>query len=404
MRNIKVQFSNDDGDVLSGKINLPIDQNPHNFVLFAHCFTCTKNLKAITNISRSLTSLGFGVLRFDFTGLGKSEGEFKDSNFSSNVNDLLAASRFLDKNYHAPSVLIGHSLGGAAVLAVASKMESVRAVATIGAPSHPNHVTHLFDGSIDEIKKNGFASVSIGGQDFTIKEQFLDDLKSITTKEIIDTNKAALLIMHSPQDTVVGIKNAEELYTASRHPKSFITLDGADHLLSRQSDSLYVGSVIGSWASRYINFPEETKIDTDHQVAARLSQEDNFTTDIQIRKHSITADEPIDLGGDNFGPTPYDLLSASLASCTAMTMQMYARRKKWDLKEVEVHISHAKEHMEDCEECASNTSKIDTFKRAIKISGELDYKQVNRLLEIADKCPVHRTLHSETQVLTKAID
>lgn len=403
MGNKRIYFKNQDGELLSGRLDLPVDQHPHNFVLFAHCFTCNKNLLAVSNISRSLTSKGFGVFRFDFTGLGESEGDFEDSNFSGNVEDIIAAAKHMKENYKSPSLLIGHSLGGAAVLAAAPDISSVKAVATIGAPSNPNHVKHLFQSNLDEINTNGIAKVNIGGRDFTIKKQFLNDLKSQTTQDIIDKNKKALLFLHSPQDNIVGIKNAEELYKAAHHPKSFITLDGADHLLSKKSDSLYVGKVIASWVDRYVNIPETINLKTQHQVVAVLDDDEGFTTKMKVGRHFMTADEPKDFGGNDFGPSPYEYVSAGLSACTAMTMQMYAKRKKWDLQQVEVHTTYGKDHAKDCESCEADTSKIDTFKRAIKISGDLDEKQRQRLLEIADKCPVHRTLHSDTQIITRII-
>ncbi|WP_276389960.1 bifunctional alpha/beta hydrolase/OsmC family protein [Eudoraea chungangensis] len=404
MGNLAIKFRNREGELLSGKLDLPADQHPHNYVLFAHCFTCNKNLLAISNISRSLISKGFGVFRFDFTGLGESEGDFEDSNFSGNVEDLVAASQYLSENYASPSLLIGHSLGGAAVLAAAPKIPSVKAVATIGAPSNPNHVQHLFKSDLEEIKKNGLAKVNIGGRDFTIKKQFLEDLKASSTQDIVDKNNVALLFMHSPQDSIVGIKNAEELYIAAHHPKSFVTLDGADHLLTNKSDSLYVGNVIGSWVEKYIPLPKPANLKSKYQVVAKLSNNDGFTTDLKMGQHYLTADEPVNYGGNDFGPSPYELVSAGLSACTAMTMQMYAKRKNWDLKEVEVHTSYGKDHAVDCEKCESNSSKIDTFQRLIKMTGNLDLKQKERLLEIADKCPVHRTLHSETQVITNNIN
>lgn len=399
----KVTFDNHEGQTLSGRLELPVDRHPHNFAVFAHCFTCTKNLLAVKNISRALITSGIGVLRFDFTGLGESEGEFEDTNFSGNVEDLIAAATFLESFYKAPSLLIGHSLGGAAVIFAASQIESIKAVATIGAPSNPIHVQHLIKDELPEIRKKGLAKVNLGGRDFTIKEQFLDDLKSKSLPEIAKNLRKALLILHSPQDETVGIKNAEELYIAAHHPKSFVSLDGADHLLGKKEDSQYAGKVIAGWASRYIDIPEASSVSTNHDVVASLNQESLFTTEMKVGNHYMTADEPESVGGNDFGPNPYELVSAGLSACTAMTIQMYARRKKWDVQLVEVHTSYAKDYVEDCENCEEDSAKIDTFKREIKLEGALDEKQINRLLQIADKCPVHKTLHSETQVITKLI-
>lgn len=400
-----VSFKNNEGQTLSGRLELPANQHPHNYALFAHCFTCNKNLGAVRNISRALTSKGFGVLRFDFTGLGESEGDFSDTNFSGNVNDLIAAAEFLATNYKSPSLIIGHSLGGAASIFAASEIDSVEAIATVGAPSNPRHVKHLFQSSLEEINANGLAKVRLSGRDFTIKKQFIDDLESKSLSQTVKEMRKPLLVLHSPQDDTVGIKNAEEIYIAAHHPKSFVSLDGADHLLMRKEDSVYTGEVIASWAKRYISFEEKSDaIRTRHQVVAVLDKEDGFTTKMKVGDHYLTADEPESVGGNNFGPNPYEFLSASLASCTAMTIKMYTTFKKWDLEKVEVHTSHGKKYAEDCENCELDSAKIDTFSREIRITGNLDEKQRQRIMKIADKCPVHKTLHSEIKVETQLID
>ena len=399
----KISFKNQDGQTLSGRLELPVDRHPHNFAVFAHCFTCTKNLLAVKNISRALTASGIGVLRFDFTGLGESEGAFADTNFSGNVEDLIAASEYLSEHFKAPSLLVGHSLGGAAIIYAAKQLSSVQAVATIGAPSNPVHVQHLLKSELAEIQEKGMAQVSLGGRDFRIKKQFLDDLKSKSLQKVLKELSKAVLVLHSPQDTIVGIKNAEELYMAAHHPKSFVSLDGADHLLSSKKDSLYVGRVIAGWASRYLSIPEVSKVKTQHDVVASLEAENGFTTQMKLGSHYMVADEPTRVGGNDFGPTPYELVSAGLSACTAMTIQMYACRKKRDLQHVEVHISYNKDYAIDCENCEQDSAKIDTFLREIRLEGDLDEKQVKRLLEIANKCPVHKTLHTATQVITKLI-
>jgi len=399
----KLQFQNQEGFQLSGRLELPANQHPHNYVLFAHCFTCNKNLAAVRNISRALTSKGFGVFRFDFTGLGESEGDFADTNFSGNVGDLVAAAHFLEKEYQAPSLLVGHSLGGAAVLFAASQLPKVKAVATIGAPSDPEHVTHLLKSSIDEINTNGKAIVNLSGRDFTIKKQFVDDLQSKSLAQAVANFNKALLVLHSPQDLTVGIKNAEQIYHAARHPKSFVSLDGADHLLMNKTDSNYAGQVIAGWSARYLDTREPKTLSTSHEVVASLNAEDGFTTNMKVGSHFITADEPESFGGNNFGPNPYEFVSAGLSACTAMTIQMYVKRKGWDLQNVEVHTSYSKQHASDCENCELDGTKIDVFDREIKLTGNLDEKQITRILQIADKCPVHKTLHSETEVRTKLI-
>ncbi|PIB32333.1 osmotically inducible protein C [Gaetbulibacter sp. 5U11] len=399
----KINFTNAEGQQLVGRLELPVNQHPHNFVIFAHCFTCNKNLSAVKNITRELTSNGFGVLRFDFTGLGESEGDFENTNFSGNVDDLISASNYLKENHTAPTLLIGHSLGGAAVIFAASKIDSVKAVATIGAPSNPKHVEHLIQNSVEEIKATGKANVSIGGRPFTIKKQFLDDIETKSLPDVAKNLRKALLVMHSPQDTTVGIENAEEIYVAARHPKSFVTLDGADHLLMKKEDSIYVGSVIATWAKRYISIPKIDTISTTHQAVASLDAEDGFTTQMTVGSHTMMADEPVSYGGNDFGPSPYEFVSAGLSACTAMTVQMYVKRKGWDLQNIEVHTSHTKVAKQIVENGEQKEIKVDTFNREIKLKGNLDDKQIQRMLQIADKCPVHKTLHSAIEVITTLV-
>jgi putative redox protein len=399
----KIIFQNKEGQNLVGRLELPVNQHPHNYVIFAHCFTCTKNLSAVKNIGKALTLKGFAVLRFDFTGLGESEGDFADTNFSGNVEDLIAAADYLKENHQAPTLLVGHSLGGAAVIFAASQIESVRAVTTIGSPSNPNHVRHLLKSGIEEINSSGKAVINLSGRDFMIKKQFLDDLETKSLPETAQNLRKALLVMHSPQDAIVGIKNAEEIYIAARHPKSFVSLDGADHLLMNRKDSVYVGEVIAGWAQRYVEIPEESKLKSNHQVVASLDTEDGFTTAMKVGNHLMTADEPTSYGGNDFGPSPYELISAGLSACTAMTVQMYVKRKGWPLENIEVHTSYSKSHAVDCGNCEETDAKIDTFHREIKLRGNLDEKQIARILQIADKCPVHKTLHNDTQVITDII-
>ncbi len=359
----KVSFTNKDKEQLAGRLELPLDRKPHNFVIFAHCFTCTKNLTAIRNIGRALTNSGFGVLRFDFTGLGESEGDFENTNFSGNVDDLVEAAQFLEKKFMAPTLIIGHSLGGAAAIFAASQLASVKAVAVINSPSSPSHVMHLLKDSKHEITKNGKARVNLGGNDFTIKKQFLDDLENKSLSDVVSNFGKALLILHSPQDNIVGIKNAEEIYKAAHHPKSFISLDRVDHLLSKKEDSQYVGEVIAGWASRYVEIPITEELKSKSRIAASLDDDEKFTTNLKVGDHYLIADEPTSFGGNNFGPSPYEFISAGLAACTAMTIQMYAKRKKWEVDNVSVHINYSKEHAVDCENCEEDSAKIDTFNR-----------------------------------------
>ena len=404
MRSTKISFTNEQGQTLSGKLDLPANRDPHNFAIFAHCFTCSKDFSAVRNVSRALASEGFGVLRFDFTGLGQSSGDFADTNFTSNVHDLVSAAHFLAKEYKAPSLLVGHSLGGAAAIFAGGQIDTIKAVATIGAPSNPVHVQKQLGSSLEVIKEKGAAEVTLAGRPFTFKKQFLDDLESSSCVQAAKTLHKALLIMHSPQDATVSIKNAEEIYLAAHHPKSFVTLDGSEHLLIDKENASYVGQIVAGWAARYIPRPEIEEIATTHQVVASLDAEDGFSTLLKLGNHHLKADEPIRVGGNDYGPTPYELLAGSLSACTAMTIQMYAKRKNWNIENVEVHTSYSKTYAQDCTACEEDgTAKIDTFHREIKIISDLDEQQLQSVLQIADKCPVHKTLHSETQVLTTLV-
>lgn len=400
MKSEKVTFTNEQGEKLAARLEMPVNQHPHTYAIFAHCFTCNKNLTAVRNISRALSIAGFAVLRFDFTGLGESEGDFADTNFSSNIQDLEQAANFLKENYQAPGLMIGHSLGGAAVIRAAKKLDFVQAVATIGAPFDPEHVSHLIENEAEEIQEKGKAKVNIGGRSFTVKKQFLEDIQENKCIDRIKELGKGLLIMHSPQDRIVSIDNAAKIYHAAMHPKSFITLDGADHLLSNKEDSSYAGNMIASWAKKYIDIPEKEKLKVLKEVAVRLDDE-GYTTDIMVRHHGLTADEPESVGGNDFGPSPYELVTAGLGACTAMTLQMYARRKKWDLQEVIVHLEHYKDYTEDIANMEDDKSKIDHFDRLIEVKGDLDETQRERLLEIANKCPVHKSLHNPVEINSK---
>ncbi len=402
MKSRKLTFTNAEGKILSARLDFPANQDPHNFAIFAHCFTCSKDFSAVRNVSRALASEGFGVLRFDFMGLGDSDGDFADTNFSSNVTDLISAADFLTKEFKAPTLIVGHSLGGAAAIFAGGKIESVKAVATIGAPSNPKHVEKQLGSQLEVIKEKGEANVVLAGRNFTFKKQFVDDLEASSCVEAARHLNKALLILHSPQDATVSIKNAEEIYHAAHHPKSFVTLDGSEHLLIDKKNASYVGKIVAGWAARYIPAPEIDTINTTHQVAASLDDEDGYTTQLKLGNHYLKADEPASVGGNDYGPTPYELVAAGLSACTAMTIQMYVRRKGWKIDNVEVHTSYSKSYPKDCEACEDDpTAKIDTFTRVIKLTAEgLDDKQKARILQIADKCPVHKTLHSATQVIS----
>ncbi len=406
MKSRKLFFEGAGGAQLAARLDSPVDGKPMAYALFAHCFTCNKNLRAVGNISRALTQEGVAVLRFDFTGLGESEGDFADTNFSSNVEDLLAAAEFMGRELQAPQLLVGHSLGGAAVLQAASRIESVKAVATIGAPCNPVHVKHILESSIDEIEAEGVARVSIAGRPFTIKKQFLDDLSDVAMKEAIRATRASINVLHAPLDDTVGVDQAGEIFMAARHPKSFVSLDKADHLLSREEDSLYAGRVIAALASRYIDLPlAKDKVQPKDKTVTARTGAGGFLTEIRANGHSLTADEPASVGGTDLGPTPYELLASSLAACTSMTLRMYADHKKLSLRAAEVEVIHSKEHADDCEkDVSAGNAKIDVFKRTVKLEGDLDEKQRQRMLEIADRCPVHKTLHSAVRVQTELKD
>lgn len=399
MRYKKVKFTNKNGYELSARLEFPVNQHPHSYAIFAHCFTCSKNLPAIKYISRSLVQEGIALLRFDFTGLGESDGDFADTNFSTNLEDIYAAATFLEENYQAPELLLGHSLGGAAMIHAACKLDSVKGVATIGSPYNPVHVSHLFSDNWEMIESEGQAEVNIGGRAFTVKKQLLDDLKDHDPFEVLRNLRKAILVLHSPQDAIVEVDNAAKIYQAAFHPKSFVSLDGADHLLTNNKDALYAGEMIAIWAKKYINIPEKKKLNKEKEVAVRLGNE-GFTTEIIAGEHPLIADEPESVGGNDFGPDPYELLNAALGACTAMTLQMYARRKKWDLQEVTVHLEHQKDYAEDMADLEGKKKKLDHFHRVIELVGDLSEEQKKRLLEIADRCPVHLTLHSDVKVIT----
>ncbi len=399
----KVTFKNKSGLDISGRMDLPADREPLAYALFAHCFTCTKNLKAIAHISRALTDRGLAVLRFDFTGLGESKGDFSETNFSSNIEDLVVAAEFMKEKFESPAILIGHSLGGAAMLHAGSRIGSTRAVVTIGAPADLAHLKQSLKDSRKKIEKDGQAEIAIGGKSFTVKKQFLDDLEKIEMQKAIRKLKKPLLILHSPVDEIVDPENAATIFKAAFHPKSFISLDNADHLVSNEADAMYIGSVIAAWAEKYVDMSEKRKWiedPKDNRVLARIGQT-LYRTDILANGHHLVADEPRSVGGGNLGPTPYDLLVSGFGACTCMTLRMYADRKKWPVESISVNLKHQKIHADECRSCETQSGKLDQIDLEIDIKGELDKDQKKRMLEIAQKCPVHRTLHSEMMTNTR---
>lgn len=403
----RFQFTGEGGHQLAAALELP-DGEPAAFALFAHCFTCGKDTLAAKRISVALAAKGIAVLRFDFTGLGSSEGDFANSTFSSNVADLVHAADHLRAIRKAPSILIGHSLGGAAILAAAGNIPEAKAVATIAAPSDPAHVTGLFKEHLDNIRTQGEVEVSLAGRPFRIKREFLDDIVEHALMNDVTGLHKALLVMHSPVDDTVGIDNATKIFVAAKHPKSFVSLDHADHLLTKPADALYAADVIAAWASRYVDAARPAKAmdlpEAPRQVVVRETRKSKFNQIISVGPHRLVADEPVAAGGEDAGPGPYDFLLAGLGACTSMTMRLYADRKSLPLDRVTVTLKHSKIYAKDCAECETRDGMLDQIERDIAIDGALDAEQRKKLMEIADKCPVHRTLTSEIRIVTKAVD
>jgi putative redox protein len=406
-RSEKVEFKGAHGLVLAGRLDRP-DEEPVAYALFAHCFTCSKDVFAAQRICASLAEHGVAVLRFDFTGIGNSEGDFANTSFSSNVEDLVAAADFLRANYQAPKLLIGHSLGGAAVPLAALSIPECIGVATINAPFDPAHARHLFADAIAAIEADGAAEVTLAGRKFTISRNFLHDLQNQMPKKTLHDLHRALLIFHATADKTVNIDNAREIYQAAQHPKSFVALDGADHLISRREDAVYIATMLAAWSSRYLaadvtakSAPVSAPKSAPGITIVTGAGEGLFPQLISASGHALRADEPVAVGGTDSGPGPYDLLLSALGACTAMTVRMYAERKKWPLENVLVTLQHSKIHVDDCANCENSEQKIDFISRQIRFEGPLDDAQRQRLLEIADKCPVHRTLTSEIRIETK---
>jgi uncharacterized OsmC-like protein/pimeloyl-ACP methyl ester carboxylesterase len=403
----RFQFTGSEGQQLAAALDTP-EGEIHAYALFAHCFTCGKDGLAAKRIAVALAAKGIAVLRFDFTGLGSSEGDFANSTFSSNVADLVLAADHLRKTRQAPAILIGHSLGGAAILAAAGQIPDAKAVVTIAAPSDPAHVTGQFADRIDDIRKHGESEVSLAGRPFRIKREFLDDIAEHGLMAHVAKLHKALLVMHAPTDDTVGIDNATRIFVTAKHPKSFVSLAGADHLLTNKSDAAYVADVIAAWVTRYLD-PAVSEQAADHgkaprNVVVRETRDSKLQQLITTGPHRLLADEPVAAGGEDSGPGPYDFLLASLGACTSMTMRLYADRKSLPLERVTVTLKHQKIHAEDCAECETRTGMLDQIDRVIAMEGALDAEQRQKLMEIADKCPVHRTLTSEVRILTRAAD
>ncbi len=396
----KVTIENRDGNQLAGILSYPVGQFRGSAV-FAHCFTCSKDTLAASRVAQGLSERGIAVLRFDFTGLGQSDGDFGSSGFAGNLADLEDVVAWMGETYRAPEFLIGHSLGGAAVLALGGAMAHIKGIATIGAPAVAAHVLHLFDGKEDEISQKGRAEVSIGGRPFAVGAEFIADLKARTSLEHITSLKTDLLILHAPQDAIVGIENAAEIFTAAKHPRSFVSLDRADHLLTKRADADFAAAMIAAWASRLLEAGRGPLRAQEGEVIVASSPDGPFAHDIAAGAHMMRADEPVDIpGGLDSGPAPYDFLLAGLGACTAMTLRMYAARKNWPLEGVQVVLRHEKRHGQDGGASDNAAAKLDHMKREITIEGPLDEAQIARLLEIADKCPVHKSLEAGVRVET----
>lgn len=405
----KFEFDNGRGERLAGLLETPDAGRAEDwrYAVFAHCFTCGKDVAAAGRISRALAARGIAVLRFDFTGLGNSDGDFANTNFSSNIQDLIAAAEALGREHRAPSLLVGHSLGGAAVLAAAHALPEVKAIATIAAPATPDHVEHLFADAHETIRREGEARVRIGLRDFSIRRQFLDDLAAHASERHIHALRRALLILHSPVDAIVPIGEAARIYDAAQHPKSFISLDKADHLLGKPADAEYVATTLAAWAGRYLDM-DLSPLKSPEPVAdgeVLVTELDrNFLRGLFTPSHALQADEPVSYGGGNRGPTPYDLLLMALGACTSMTLRLYAGRKQYPLEDVRVWLQHERIHAKDCAECDRTDGHIERITRRVRLTGPLDAVQRADLLRVADRCPVHRTLESEPVISTVEVD
>jgi len=400
-----VTFENAEGETLAARLDLPpLAHNggvPQAYCVFAHCFTCSKDIHAASRVARTLASRGFGVLRFDFTGLGSSDGDFANTNFTSNVDDLVRAAAFLAENHGAPQLLVGHSLGGTAVLAAARRIESVEAVVTIGAPSDPEHVASNFHASLDEIEEKGDAEVTLAGRSFRIKKQFLEDIREQNLGGAIGALDAALLVMHGPLDNTVSIDEAARIYKAARGFKSFVSLGDADHLLTRREDAEYAADLMTVWARKYVKLAAPTSSGGEpapEPKAVRVEEvERPYTNRVRMNQHELVADEPAHLKGNDLGPAPFELLLSSLGACTSITLRMYADRKGWPVERVQVDLTHEREKTD------KPGVMFERFVREITIEGDLDDEQRARMIEIANRCPVPRALHGPKEVVTREV-
>lgn len=396
----RVNFNNRRGVKLSGVLHLPDISRTRAFALYAHCFTCTKSIKAAVAIAETLEHEGIATLRIDFTGLGGSKGDFADSTFSTDVADLIDAAAFLKAEYRPPELLVGHSLGGTAILAAAQHIESSKAVVSIGSPAEPSHILHLLQNHLETLENEGQANINLAGRDFSFKQDFVEDVTSyeIDYRQL----RKALLVLHSPIDDTVSIDEAGKIFSAAMHPKSFVTLDNADHLLTEAGDAKYAADVIAAWVANYLS-PLSAQ-DKASGVLVSANTKQGFLCRVEASGHRLAADEPTSMGGTNLGPSPYDFLGAALGSCTAMTLNMYARHKKIDLESVSVQVNHSRVHADDCADCEATEGKVDVLSRSITLAGDLTEAQRERMLQIAARCPVHKTLENEIKITSDLAD
>jgi putative redox protein len=404
MASVRLDFTSKRGQKLAGKLELP-DGELRGYALLVPCFTCGKDFKGAKALARGLAEQGWAALRFDLTGIGESEGDFAETGFRSHAEDVGAAAEALRQRYAAPALLVGHSLGGAAALLAAPSLEEVRAVAVIGTPGDPAHVLHQLEGHVAEIERDGVAEVDLAGRRFRIGRTFLEEVRKIKLDAVVRGLGRALLVLHAPLDAVVGVENARAIYERARHPKSFVSLDDADHLLTKPADAAYAAGVIAAWARRYVGEPPTRALDTTTVEQGTVLVEETgagkFHQAVRVGRHRLVADEPLTMGGEDAGPSPYDFLLAGLGACTSMTIRLYADRKGWPLEQVRVSLRHEKIHAQDCADCEQKDGRIDEIRREIALEGPLDAEQRRRLLEIAERCPVHKTLESEVKVRTR---